>query len=239
SASAGSPVAASMTSTAEPHVVRSTWRARAPPRSTGSPSSAAAARGRDVPAGPPAAAPPLAALGPGPVPVTSAPCAAAADAGPPAAGPCGRVAVGTGRLRAATGAVSCQRCQWDSAMSARDLLEDDVPRPCAVVGRPDVDTALERLAGALETLRGVGVHGEERLPGLHPLARLGVQLDARGRLDGVTLPRAARPETPGADADGVRVEAGEHAVGRRRDRLGLLGGRQRGVRVAALGADHP
>src|SRR5690606_25355673 len=83
-----------------------------------------------------------------------------------AAGPvvtCGsRAGVRTGRLSAASGAVSCHLCHDDGATSARDLLEDDVPRGRAVAGA-DLDPAVEGLAGAVEALGRVGVHGEQGL----------------------------------------------------------------------------
>src|SRR5580692_5775724 len=99
--------------------------------------------------------------------------------------------------------------------------------------------AVERGQGGRETVFVVGAQFEQGLAFLYFVARLGQADHARGGADRVLLTGPARAEAPGRGPDLEGVEAGQPAVGGRRAgfldiwRLG-----QRGVRIAALGADH-
>ena len=72
--------------------------------------------------------------------------------------------------------------------------------------------ALERLERAVEPRRLVGVQREQRLARAHRVARLGVQVDARGVLHRVLLAGAAGAEPPRGDAERQRLLLDEHAV---------------------------
>src|SRR5450830_1617177 len=106
-------------------------------------------------------------------------------------------------------------------------------------GGADPDRTQERLPGAREPLRGVGVQCEDRLPCAHPVARLRAQLDACAGLHRVFLAGTATTEPPRGDPDGQRVERVEHAVALGEHLLALARDGEGRVGIPTLGRDHP
>src|SRR4029453_3374517 len=141
---------------------------------------------------------------------------------------------------------SCRWLSWrmlralaDRALSGRhsdDSIQDE--RPFLWRRITDGVRALEGFASPSEPLWSVGVQREQRLTHMYPHAGLGVQYDAGSRLHRMLLATPAGTPSPRGLAGTERVQGLQKTVPLSCDHFSLMRGRQRGVRIAALRADH-
>ena len=105
-------------------------------------------------------------------------------------------------------------------------------------GVADTPRAVQFGHGGLESLRGVGVEGEQRLTSGDGFAGATVDAQPSAELHPLTWDGAARAEPPHRQSHRHRVDESHRAIARRGDGLGIRTDRQRSGQVAALRGDQ-